>query len=196
MPKKSDDELIRSRDRAMSEARTKEKMLVTVKGREEGLKDQLKESHLREQDRGNLLKKVLRRARLAGQAAKYASEELGFAAEKNRILSQQVDMWRAMHALDKFPLKDILKELWKRIMEKNTGEVTKWQRVRAEISNTWASLPKEVKVSGYIACSYGIAEIIKLSSGLEFSSPIVAIGVNVLLVFLTQLRSRIQTIRS
>lgn len=193
MHKKSDDDLMRSRDRARSEVRTKEKMLKGAKERVTSLKEQLDEAHLREQDKENLLKKALKRARRAGEAAKYGAEELVYITEENKTLSQQVGVWKAMYALDRFPLKDILEELWRRIME--TNKLTKLQRVCAEISNAWALLPKEVKVSGYIACSYGIAEIMKLVSGLEFSSPVVAVGVNVLLVFLKELKPRIQKIR-
>jgi len=56
-------------------------------------------------------------------------------------------------------------------------------------------LPKEVKVSIYILLSFGIGELIKYLTPLELDSAVLTGVVNVALVFLAQLKARLDTLR-
>ena len=70
------------------------------------------------------------------------------------------------------------------------------KQVIQEMGETWEALPKEVKVSAYIAVSYGISEIITLLSGLKVDNTMLAILINIVLVFLKELKPRIERIRN
>ena len=56
-------------------------------------------------------------------------------------------------------------------------------------------LPKEVKVSAYILISFGIGELIKYLTPLEVDSVVLSGIVNIGLVFLAQLKARLDTLK-
>lgn len=60
-----------------------------------------------------------------------------------------------------------------------------------ELKKFWDSLPKEVKVAGYITASYAISEGLKGLSGLELNSTILTFVVNILIVFLEETKKRL-----
>lgn len=60
-----------------------------------------------------------------------------------------------------------------------------------EAKKVWDSLPKEVKVSVYLALSYSIEEAAKQLGLIESSNIFVVFGINLALVFLKELKSRI-----
>jgi hypothetical protein len=56
----------------------------------------------------------------------------------------------------------------------------------------WESLPKEIKVALYIALSYALSQVILMLSELQVDNRLLAFGINILLVFLGQLKPRIE----
>jgi hypothetical protein len=56
----------------------------------------------------------------------------------------------------------------------------------------WNKLPGEIKVALYIAVSYGLSEVVIQLSELEVSNVWLAIPINILLVFLKNLKPRIE----
>lgn len=61
-----------------------------------------------------------------------------------------------------------------------------------KIKNLWGKLPAEIKVALYISVSYGLSAIIIELSKIEVSNSWLAIGINILLVFLKELKPRIE----
>jgi hypothetical protein len=64
------------------------------------------------------------------------------------------------------------------------------------IVSGYNKLPKEVKVALYIAVSYGLSELVIELGKLEVSSYPLTFGINVLLVFLKELKPRVERYRS
>lgn len=64
-----------------------------------------------------------------------------------------------------------------------------------KITCFWGKLPAEVKVALYLAASYGLAAIITELSSMEIANKWLAIGINILLVFLKELKPRIAKIK-
>lgn len=64
-----------------------------------------------------------------------------------------------------------------------------------KIIELWNKLPAEIKVALYIAASYGLSAIIVELSKLSVSNTWLAIAINILLVFLKELKPRIDKIR-
>lgn len=60
-----------------------------------------------------------------------------------------------------------------------------------KIKEIWAKLPAEVKVALYLAVSYGLSAIIVELGKVQVSNSWLAIGINILLVFLKELKPRI-----
>lgn len=60
-----------------------------------------------------------------------------------------------------------------------------------KIKEIWGKLPAEIKVALYIAVSYGLSAIIVELSKVEVSNTWLAIVINILLVFLKELKPRI-----
>lgn len=54
----------------------------------------------------------------------------------------------------------------------------------------WERLPSEIKVALYIAVSYALAEIIVILGNLEIESMPLSFAINVLLVFLKNIKPR------
>lgn len=61
-----------------------------------------------------------------------------------------------------------------------------------KIKELWGKLPAEIKVAIYLAVSYGLSAIIVELSKIEVSNSWLAIGINILLVFLKELKPRIE----
>lgn len=57
-------------------------------------------------------------------------------------------------------------------------------------------LPKEVKVTMYIALSFGLADVITQIGLIEVNNTWLAIAINILLVFLKQLQPRLETYKN
>jgi hypothetical protein len=64
-----------------------------------------------------------------------------------------------------------------------------------KISELWGKLPAEVKVALYIAASYGLSAFIVELSKLQISNVWLAILLNIFLVFLKELKPRIERVR-
>jgi hypothetical protein len=61
-----------------------------------------------------------------------------------------------------------------------------------KISILWNKLPAEVKVALYISASYGLSSIIIELSKLQINNTYLAIALNILLVFLRELKPRVE----
>jgi hypothetical protein len=61
-----------------------------------------------------------------------------------------------------------------------------------KIKALWNSLPKEVKVSFYIATSYGLSAVITELGKLDVSNVWLAIVINIVEVFFAELKPRIE----
>jgi len=59
-----------------------------------------------------------------------------------------------------------------------------------KIKSIWERLPSEIKVALYIAVSYAIAEIIVILGNLDIQSMPLSFVINVLLVFLKNIKPR------
>ncbi|MFA6315623.1 MAG: hypothetical protein WC648_04640 [Candidatus Paceibacterota bacterium] len=64
-----------------------------------------------------------------------------------------------------------------------------------KIKRFWEKLPAEIKVAVYLAVSYGMAAVITELSNMEISNKWLAIAINILLVFLRELKPRIAKIK-
>lgn len=64
-----------------------------------------------------------------------------------------------------------------------------------EISFLWGKLPAEVKVALFIATSQGISALIIELSKLEINSVWLGIALNIVLVFLRELKPRIERLK-
>lgn len=64
-----------------------------------------------------------------------------------------------------------------------------------KIKELWGKLPAELKVALYIAVSYGLSAVIVELSKIEVSNTWLAIAINILLVFLKELKPRIDAIK-
>ena len=64
------------------------------------------------------------------------------------------------------------------------------------IKNLWDKLPKEVKVAGFIIASYLISLLIPTLQNLSLDNRIVMGVVNLLIVFLLQIKPRVDAYRS
>lgn len=60
-----------------------------------------------------------------------------------------------------------------------------------KIKSVWARFPAEIKVALYISVSYGLSAIIVELSKITVSNVWLAIGINILLVFLKELKPRL-----
>lgn len=60
-----------------------------------------------------------------------------------------------------------------------------------KIKEIWGKLPAEIKVSLYIAVSYGLSALIIQLGKLQISDPFLAIVINIFLVFLKELKPRL-----
>jgi hypothetical protein len=56
----------------------------------------------------------------------------------------------------------------------------------------WSALPKEVRVALYITASYVISQAIIMLSNIKVESQVLTFGINVLLVFLSQIKTRME----
>lgn len=56
----------------------------------------------------------------------------------------------------------------------------------------WGRLPKEVKVAAFIAASYGLADVISALELVNVSNTWLAIILNLVLVFLKELKPRVE----
>lgn len=63
------------------------------------------------------------------------------------------------------------------------------------IAQLWGKLPAELKVALYIAASYGLSEVIVELGKLQISNVWLAIGLNILLVFLREIKPRVERFR-
>ena len=61
-----------------------------------------------------------------------------------------------------------------------------------KLSTLWNKLPAEVKVALYISASYGLSSIIIELSKLQIDNTYLAIALNILLVFLRELKPRVE----
>jgi len=80
-------------------------------------------------------------------------------------------------------IKDLILELKKETSDKEV--------INVDIKKVYDGLPKEVKVSIFIAASFGIQEIIRALSGAEFNSALGTALANIALVFLTESKKRL-----
>jgi hypothetical protein len=64
-----------------------------------------------------------------------------------------------------------------------------------EIKKVWNELPKEVKVAGYITVSYGLGQALKEITALKIDNTILTFLINLLIVFVEELKRRIDVIR-
>jgi hypothetical protein len=60
-----------------------------------------------------------------------------------------------------------------------------------KIKELWGKLPAEIKVAFYLAASYGLSAIIVEISKIEVNNSWLAIVINILLVFLKELKPRL-----
>ena len=63
-----------------------------------------------------------------------------------------------------------------------------------KISELWGKLPAEIKVALYISASYGLSAIIVQLGNIQVDNDWLAIAINILLVFLKELKPRIDRI--
>ena len=56
----------------------------------------------------------------------------------------------------------------------------------------WSALPKEVRVALYITASYILSQAIIMLSNIKVESQVLTFGINVILVFLSQIKPRIE----
>lgn len=61
-----------------------------------------------------------------------------------------------------------------------------------EIKLFWEALPKEIRVALYITASYIISEAIIMLSNIKVESQVLTFGINVILVFLSQIKPRME----
>jgi hypothetical protein len=61
-----------------------------------------------------------------------------------------------------------------------------------KIKELWEKLPAEIKVALYLAVSYGLSAIIVEISKIEVQNSWLAIAINILLVFLKELKPRLE----
>ena len=66
-------------------------------------------------------------------------------------------------------------------------------KIWEEIVRLWNLLPKEIKVAAFIAASYGMADFITALEAVEVNNTWLAIIFNILLVFLKELKPRINS---
>ena len=64
------------------------------------------------------------------------------------------------------------------------------KRVWEALVKFWRMLPKEVKCAAFIAASYGMADVITALEAIEVSNTWLAIILNIVLVFLKELKPR------
>jgi len=64
-----------------------------------------------------------------------------------------------------------------------------------KISEIWGKLPAEVKVALYISASYGLSEIIVELGKINISNVWLAIALNIFLVFLKEIKPRIERLK-
>jgi hypothetical protein len=64
-----------------------------------------------------------------------------------------------------------------------------------KIISIWDKLPSEIKVALYITVSYIIAEVIVILGNLDIQSVPLSFAINILLVFLKNLKPRIEKVR-
>lgn len=65
------------------------------------------------------------------------------------------------------------------------------EKVINDIQVLWNKLPQEIKVALYIALSYGLSEVVILLARVEVSNAWLAVLINILLVFLRNLKPRL-----
>jgi len=63
-----------------------------------------------------------------------------------------------------------------------------------KLSELWGKLPAEIKVALYISASYGLSAIIVKLGNIQVDNDWLAIAINILLVFLKELKPRIERI--
>jgi hypothetical protein len=59
----------------------------------------------------------------------------------------------------------------------------------------WSALPKEVRVALYITASYILSQVIIMLGKVQVNSELLTFGINVLLVFLGQIKPRMDVKR-
>jgi hypothetical protein len=64
-----------------------------------------------------------------------------------------------------------------------------------KIAEIWGKLPAEIKVALYLAASYGLSAVIIELGKLEISNVWLAIALNILLVFLKELKPRVERLQ-
>lgn len=64
-----------------------------------------------------------------------------------------------------------------------------------KISEIWGKLPAEVKVAIYISASYGLSAVIVELGRLQINNVWLAIALNIFLVFLKELKPRVDRVR-
>jgi hypothetical protein len=64
-----------------------------------------------------------------------------------------------------------------------------------KIAELWNKLPAEVKVALYLAASYGLSAVVVELAKVQVSNTWLAILINILLVFLKELKPRVDRIR-
>ena len=76
-------------------------------------------------------------------------------------------------------------------MEKLKAMIKKLSELLDSVYALWDKLPKEIKVSAYIALSQGMADLIVELNLIKTNSILLGLGINVILVFLKQLKQRV-----
>lgn len=69
------------------------------------------------------------------------------------------------------------------------------KKIIEKIKLFWDKLPKEIKVAVYISASYGLADLITLMKEIKIDNSYLAIVFNMLLVFLVELKPRIERLK-
>ena len=64
-----------------------------------------------------------------------------------------------------------------------------------KISEIWGKLPAEIKVASYLAASYGLSAVIIELSKLQISNAWLAVALNILLVFLKEIKPRMERLQ-
>jgi hypothetical protein len=64
-------------------------------------------------------------------------------------------------------------------------------KIKELVVKYWNMLPKEVKVAAFIAVSYGMADVITALEAVKVNNVALAIGLNIFLVFLKELKPRL-----
>ena len=64
-----------------------------------------------------------------------------------------------------------------------------------KVSEVWGKLPAEIKVAVYISASYGLSAVIVELGKLEINNVWLAIALNIFLVFLKELKPRVDRIK-